>query len=179
MAWEPFEQGPIQGFSGDFPLNEIRSVLSRIRREYLERFGRNPFFAELLYTLYQVVAAQPSLTTEDEQIPQLQTFFASLTWPTSSMLIDPSEYQGFLDEEGTYFTVRSQQGASRLGPPGEPVLRVEVVDVVDKEILCRYTPLSPTILDVVAKCLIRQCVLSDMLDYDLTDPDLKVLFERV
>ena len=58
------------------------------------------------------------------------------------------------------------------------VVRGEVLQPDDGSAICRYEILSPAITDRMALCLMRDCVLSGLLDLDLTDRDLSIRFER-
>ena len=49
MAWEEFEYGEVRGISGDLPLDKMTDAVRRINREYLERFGRRPYFQSRYY----------------------------------------------------------------------------------------------------------------------------------
>ncbi len=60
MAWDDFETYDGQGWTGDKPIDEFSSCLSRIAQAYEERFGRKPRLIEVLHALGQVIDADPS-----------------------------------------------------------------------------------------------------------------------
>ena len=72
MAWEEFQRGPVLGVTGDEPFDEMGGAIERIQRAYRERFGRNPYFAELLYALQATVEADPPAYVADETLPTLK-----------------------------------------------------------------------------------------------------------
>jgi hypothetical protein len=49
MAWDDFETYDGQGWTGDKPIDEFSSCLSRIAQAYEERFGRKPRLIEVLH----------------------------------------------------------------------------------------------------------------------------------
>ena len=49
MAWECNYFCGYEVESGDKPIDEISLALKRVKFEYIERFGRKPSVAELLY----------------------------------------------------------------------------------------------------------------------------------
>ncbi len=49
MAWDDFETDDGQGWTGDKPIDEFSSCLSRIAQAYEERFGRKPRLIEVLH----------------------------------------------------------------------------------------------------------------------------------
>ena len=53
MAWDDFETDDGQGWTGDKPIDEFSSCLSRIAQAYEERFGRK-------LRLIEVLQARPS-----------------------------------------------------------------------------------------------------------------------
>lgn len=59
MAWDDFETDDGQGLTGDKPIDEFSSCLSRIAQAYEDRFGRKPRLIEVLHALEQVIEADP------------------------------------------------------------------------------------------------------------------------
>ena len=49
-----------QGFTGDKPIDQFSSCLSRIAQAYKERFGRKPRLIGVLHALEQVIDTDPS-----------------------------------------------------------------------------------------------------------------------
>jgi hypothetical protein len=60
MAWDDFDAEDGQGFTGDKPIDQFSSCLSRIAQAYEERFGRKPRLIGVLHALEQVVDTDPS-----------------------------------------------------------------------------------------------------------------------
>ncbi len=60
MAWDDFETDDGQGWTGDKPIDEFSSCLSRIAQAYQDRLGRKPRLIEVLQALEQVIDADPS-----------------------------------------------------------------------------------------------------------------------
>lgn len=177
MAWDHYEIGGLELVSGDTMFDELRGAVRRIRREYLERFGRNPYLGELLYTLCRIVENATPSVVEDPTPPLIENILSSLTVPTPSDLIDPGNYEaGFND----YGEVEIGPGVGALGTTrsGAPVLRLRIDDHRPQEVVCRYTLLSLEVSDTTARCLIRYCALSGLLRYDTLDPKLVVRFEK-
>ncbi len=48
MAWDDFETDDGQGWTGDKPIDEFSSCLSRIAQAYRDRLGRKPRLIEVL-----------------------------------------------------------------------------------------------------------------------------------
>jgi hypothetical protein len=177
-GWEEFRCGAIRGISGQYPRDEMRSAVKRIRRSYLERFGRNPYLAELLYALQGTVEVDPPAYAADPDVPSLERLVEAAGTGTAFEHIDPGSYVGALDAESDDFLVYP-----RVNPPGPlrretMVLRGELIEQGANSVLCRYRILAPSITDGMAHSLIRQCVLQDLLDYDIIDGGLTIRFER-
>ncbi len=60
MAWDDFEMDDGQGWTGDKPIDEFSSCLSRIAQAYQNRLSRKPRLIEVLHALGQVIDADPS-----------------------------------------------------------------------------------------------------------------------
>jgi hypothetical protein len=177
MAWDEFQRGSIRGVSGDEPIDEMRYALKRIRRSYLERFGRSPYFAELLHTLLTIVEANPSAYVIDDDLPYLERLSELVGAATSIEHIDPSHYEGASDAESEDFLVLPRVDVHGDETMQSPVIRGQIIK--NDSILCRYTIHSPLITDRMAKILIRQCVLHDLMNYNINDTGLTILFERM
>jgi hypothetical protein len=177
MAWEEFQRGAVRGVTGDEPFDEMRSAVERIRRSYFDRFGRNPYFAELLHVLQATVEADPPAYVTDDALPTLERLVESVGTNAKFEHIDPDNYEGAFDAENEDFLVFPRPAAPDSGTTRSPVLRGQVTEAEDS-ISCRYAILSPSITDGMAKSLIRQCVLHDLLGYNLTDRGLAIQFER-
>lgn len=178
MAWDDYEVGDLELISGDITFDELHGAVQRIRKHYLQRFGRNPYLGELLYTLCRIaVDYAPPSVVEDLTLPPIENVLSSLTVPTHSDQFDPGHYEASIDEDDEVWISPTTESAGSIRL-GDPVLRLQVEDNRPQEVVCRYTPLSPDISDAAAHCLIRLCALSDLLDYDLLDPGLVVRFEK-
>ena len=178
MAWEDFKRGSVRGVTGDFPLDELRAAIKRIRREYLPRFGRNPYLAELLHALLAVVEANPSAYVADERLPTLDALVSSLGGLGAFEHIDPSEFKGALDAESDDFLIFPRVMPSGQQSRESAVVRGAVTSSGERELLCRYAILTSSLTDRMAQSLIRKCVLQDLLGYDVVDGGLSVRFER-
>jgi hypothetical protein len=179
MAWEEFYQrGAVCGLTGDEPYDEMRAAVERIRRSYLERFGRNPYFAELLHVLQAIVEADPCAYVADATLPSLERVVESVGAGTAFEHIDPGYYEGALDGENGDVLVFPCVTEPEIQTRDSAVLRGQVIETGENNVLCRYTILSPSITDGMARSLIRQCVLQDLLDYNIIDGGPTVQFER-
>jgi hypothetical protein len=69
MAWDIYHVGGLELTSGDIMFDHLRDAVKRIRRHYLERFGRNPYFGELLYTLWRIAEDISPRIVEDPTLP--------------------------------------------------------------------------------------------------------------
>jgi hypothetical protein len=178
MAWDPFRVGRVRGISGDIPHYVMGEAINRINRAYLERYGRRAYLAELLYALLGEVALDVPASVADAAVPPRATFLSCLENSPFDH-IDPGEYEAGIDAESHDFLV-SPRVVPLDGPDRETVVvrgTVEATD--DSELLCRYSLHSHTITDGMAQCLIRQCVLQDLLDYDIVGGGLVIHFERI
>jgi hypothetical protein len=176
IPWVGLTIGSIREAIGDVPFDEMRSAVNRIRRAYVERFGRNPYFAELAYPSLIIVEAEPDEYVADAALPSLRQL-ANWAGRTPIEHIDPGPYEGSLDMESDDFNI-SPRGVSSELLRSSIVVRGEVTKLGNKNVLCRYEILSPTITDGMAKSLIRECVLRALYHYDTTDRDLSIRFER-
>lgn len=177
MAWDNYEVGGLELISGDILFDELGGAIKRIRRHYLERFGRNPYFGELLYTLRRIAELPSRRVIEDLALPAMEALLSSLDAPTHHDQFDPGHYVGGFNDYGELLIWPESAPSGQTGFP-DPVLRVEVEDYRPEEVICRYTPLSPDISDAAARCLIRLCALRNLLRYDILDPKLVVQFEK-
>jgi hypothetical protein len=99
-----------------------------------------------------------------------------LTEPTHSDQIDPGKYVASFDDSGE-ITVWEKEPASST-PSDTPILRLQVEDNRPEEVVCRYTLLRPDLSDAAARCLIRLCVLRNLLRYDILDPKMLLRIEK-
>jgi hypothetical protein len=166
MAWDDYDVGDLKLISGDIMFCELHDAVKRIRKQYLDRFGRNPYLGELLYTLCRI--ASPGVV-EDLKLPPIKSVLSALSAPTSSDQIDPGKYQAGFAEDGEVLI---------FAEPGPDLVRVQIEDNRPEEVVCHYTVFSPDISDAAARCLIRYCALRRLLKYDLMDPELAVRFHR-
>ena len=174
MAWDDYKVGDLKLISGDLVFDTMRDAVRRIRRHYLERFGRNPYLSELLYTLYRIANSRSPHIVEDARFPPVAELLSSLTSPTASEQIDPGKYEAGWDESGELLIWPKTKGAGS----DAPVLRLQVEDNRPEEVVCRYTLLAPGLSDAAACCLIRWCALIRLLKYDLVDLELVARFEK-
>jgi len=176
MAWDRYTVGDLQLISGDTMFDELNGAVKRIRKQYLERFGRSPYLGELLYTLCRIADDYTPSRVEDVTLPPIKEILSPLTSPIQSDQIDPGIYEAGLDEDGVVWIELTATSGSTC--PNTPVLRVQVEDKRPQEVLCRYTILSSGISDAAARCLIRLCALNDLLRYNILAPELSVRFEK-
>ena len=143
----------------------------------MERFGRRPYLAELFFALEGVVSADVGARLADDFVPAPAALLSCVpNVPIEH--IDPGQYEGALDGESDDFLI-----FPRDNPTGRPiretvVVRGEVIPSDDRNILCRYSILSPAITDKTAHALVRQCVLQDLMDYNVIDGGLTIRFDR-
>lgn len=180
MAWDDYEEGDLELISGDITFDELHGAVKRIRRHYLERFGRNPYLGELLYTLCRIAefdSPKVPKVVEDTMLPPVKDVLSCLTVPTHSDQCDPGNYEAVMDdEEVVWIAPRTESGGSTN--LGDRILRLEIEDNRPQEVVCRYSLLSSDISDAQARCLIRSCALNVFLNYDILDPGLVVRFEK-
>jgi hypothetical protein len=176
MAWDDYQVGGLELISGDIPFDELHGAVKRIRRHYMERFARNPYLGELLYTLCRIAENTSPSVVEDLTLPLIETLLSPLKVPTHSDQFDPGHYEASFDDDGEVWIwpEAASSGVNRL----PDVLRVQVEDNRPQEVVCRYTSLSPDISDAAARCLIRDCALRRLLRYNLLEPGLVVRFEK-
>jgi hypothetical protein len=177
MAWEQFKVGAISGITGDQPHDEMRNTVKRINRAYMERFGRRPYFAELLYVLENVIGSDLRNSVTDESLPDRACFFSCLGHLPFEH-IDPGQYVGAFDAESDDFLIFPRPDCSGQLVRETVVVRGEVVVNNDRDLLCRYAILSRSMTERMAQSLIRQCVLQDLMDYNVVDGDLVIRFEK-
>ncbi len=173
MAWDDHEIGGVWFLSGDKPFDEMAGVVQRLHKAFLDRWGRPPYLAELLYPLLSMAEMGPNPAVADEKLPSMAALLQFVGGLTAAEHIEPGDYEGASDGESDDFLILPRKSKGRKGM----VVRGEVV-TVDGTTVCRYEILSPKITDRMALCLIRYCVLDELLGYDLTDRDLAIRFER-
>jgi hypothetical protein len=174
MAWDDYEIGGVWLLSGDIPFDEMSGVVERLHKEFLERWGRPPYLAELLYPLLSVVAMGPNPAVADARLPSMDALLSSVGGLTAAEHIEPGGYEGAYDGESDDFLILPRAAKAREGM----VVRGEVLQPDNRSVICRYEILSPSITDRMAHCLIRYCVLDALLDINLADRDLTIRFER-
>ncbi len=178
MAWEPFQSGRSHGITGDTPFDEVRHAINRINRTYVERFGRKVYLAELLYALMGVVSGDIESYLSDDSLPEPQDFLRCVENAAFDH-IDPGHYEGGLDAESEDFVIFPRHEPDDRPFQDTVVVRGQVVPASEQDLLCRYSVLSPEITHKMAQSLIRQCVLQDLLDYDIVDGNKMIRFEPV
>jgi hypothetical protein len=156
----------------------MRAAVNHINRAYLERFGRRAYLAELLYALTGVIVTDVPANVADNAVPRRESLLSCLANSPFDH-IDPGDYEGVFDAESDDFLIIPTADTS--GRPGREraVVRGDVVPQTETNSLCRYQILSPSITDEMAQSLIRQCVLQDLMDYNLVDGGLAIQFEKV
>lgn len=174
MAWDNYECGGVWVLSGDKPFDEFGATVQRLRKAYLERWGRPPYLAELLYPLVRIAELGPNPPVADEKLPSIDALLSLVGGLTAAEHIEPGNYEGAFDGESDDFLIFPRNALTR----DAMVVRGEVTKPTDKGVVCRYEVLSPAITGRMALCLIRYCVMDALLEYDLTDPDLTIRFER-
>ena len=176
MAWDDHEIGGVWLLSGDMPFDEMADVVKRFHKEFLERWGRPPYLAELLYPLLSIARMDPNPAVADEKLPSMEALLSFVGGLTAAEHIEPGDYEaGFSDENNDFF-IFPRRGTSR--PRDAVAVRGEVIRPGDGSIICRYETPSSGITDRMAHCLIRYCVLDALLKFDLVDRDLSIRFER-
>jgi len=169
MAWDHYEVEQLKLISGDATFDTLRGALQKLRREYLERHGRPPYLAELVYTLCRLPDASQGLV-EDASLPLVKDVLSAFTSPTPTDHIDPGEYEAGFDEE-------SEDVCIGLRPSGDTVVRATITR--DEGVVnVSYSVLSPDLSDAAARCLIRSCGVNWLLGIDIRDENLVIHFER-
>jgi hypothetical protein len=174
MAWDDYECGGVWILSGDAPFDEIGAAVKHLHKEYLERWGRPPYLAELLYTLLRYIDLDTNRPVADERLPSLEELMKFVGGLTVTEHIEPGNYEGASDGESDDFLIFPRNAKTREAM----VVRGEVQQSDDDSVTCRYELLSTALTDRMAHCLIRYCVLDALLGIDLTDRDLAIRFER-
>jgi hypothetical protein len=170
MAWDPHDVGPLYLLSGDAPFDTLAGAVQKLRREYLERFGRNPYLAELVYTLCRLAECSSGLV-EDASLPPVESVLSRFASPTPADYIDPGDYEAGIDaEDGDICIGRGRSGAT--------VVRAAIDRTSAHEVCCRYSILTPDVSDAAARCLIRYCAMHWLLGIDILNRELVVRFER-
>jgi hypothetical protein len=172
MAWDDHEVGNLELIDGDIVYDVLHGALKHIRKSYLERFGRAPYLAEVLYALCRIAGYASPGVVEDSAIPPLHAILASFSVPRHADQIDPGNYVGGFNDAGEVVILPE-------GGLGNSVVRVQIEDDGSQGVICRYSILSPEISDSGARCLIRTCALEQLLNYDILGPGFSVRFERV
>jgi hypothetical protein len=174
MAWDDHEVGGVWLLSGDFPFDAMAPVVERLQKAFLERWGRPPYLAELLYPLVSIASQGPNPAIADEQPPSIEALLSFVGGLSAREHIEPGNYEGGFDGESDDFLIFPRAAHARW----EIVIRGEIQRPDDATIVCRYEVHSPGITDRMAHCLIRFCVLDALLECDLTDRKLSIRFER-
>src|SRR5258708_4881414 len=146
MAWDDHEFGAVWLLSGDKPFDEMSSVVKRLHKAFLDRWGRPPYLAELLYPLLSVAEMGPNPAVADEKLPSMESLLSFVGGLTAAEHIEPGNYEAVSDEESGDFFIVPRNSSTRT----ERVVRAEVLQPEDGSIICRYEILSPAITDRMA-----------------------------
>lgn len=68
MAWDNVEFCGFDIVSGDKPIDHLSIALNNISLEYMDRFGRKPKVAEVLYALNVVMSAHREKLFSDPEL---------------------------------------------------------------------------------------------------------------
>jgi hypothetical protein len=139
MAWEGSEYSGVWIESGDAPFDEMSGVVERLHKEFLERWGRPPYLAELLYPLLSVAAMGPNPAVADEKLPSMDTLISFVGGLTPAEHIEPGDYEGASDGESDDFLIFPRKARTRAAM----VVRAEVLQPDEATVICRYEVLSP------------------------------------
>jgi len=172
MAWDDHKIGGVWLLSGDIPFDAMHAAVDGLNKAFLDRWGRPPYLAELLYPLLSVAARGPNPAVADEVLPSIEDLLKFVGGPTTADHIEPGDYEGASDGESDDFVIFPRKGDTTV-----PVVRGEAAEA-DGGYACRYDVLAPTLTDRTARVLIRACVLEALLGVDLSDRDLSIRFER-
>lgn len=174
MAWDDYEIGGVWLLSGDTPFDVMSAAVAKLHKTFLDRWGRPPYLAELLYPLLSIAGQGPNPAIADEKPPTIEALLALVGGLTANEHIEPGDYEGAFDGDGEDFLIFRRKTEGRTGL----VVRGDVQQPDEKSVVCRYEILAPALTDRPAQCLIRSCVLEALLDLDLADRDLSIRFER-
>lgn len=174
MAWDDHEIGGVWFLSGDRPFDVMSAAVAQLKKEFLERWGRPPYLAELLYPLLFTAEAGPNPSLADETPVTVDALVAFVGGPAAVDHVEPGKYEGAFDAESDDFLILPHDAVGREGL----AVRGQVEQPDERTVVCRYQIVAPALTDRGARCLIRSCVLTDLLDIDLTDRDLTIRFER-
>jgi len=175
MARDDHELCDVWLLYDDKPFDEMAGVVGRLHKACLDRWGRQPYLAELLYPLWQLVTSGADRAVADEQVLSFESLLQLVGGPTAADRIESGNYEAGFDGESNDFLIwpRSAEADIRVSL----VVRGEVFGS-ESGTDCHYEILLPVITDRMARCLIRNCVLDPLLDYDLTNRDHPIQFQR-
>jgi hypothetical protein len=174
MAWDDHEIGGVWLLSGDKPFDVMSEAVAELHKAFLDRWGRPPYLAELLYPLLSVAEQGPNPAVADGRLPSMEALLSFVGGLTAAEHIEPGNYEGAFDGESDDFLILPRGAVGRAGL----AVRGDVQRPDEMSVVSRYEICSPKLTDRMAHCLIRTCVLESLLDLDLSDRDLSIRFER-
>lgn len=126
MAWDDHEIGGVWLLSGDMPFDEMAEVVERFHKEFLDRWGRPPYLAELLYPLLSIAETGPNPAIADEKPPSAEALLKFVGGLTAAEHIEPGNYEGMSDGDSDDFLI-----VPRKAKAGSAVVRCEVLQPAD------------------------------------------------
>jgi hypothetical protein len=156
MAWEQFEQNGAAGYTGDAPVDSFALALRDIAKAYQNRFDRKPTLAEVLYSLANVLRANPAAYLADPD----GIDFASL-----NAARDPNKKDGivldFTKWEAAY-TDRTDPGYYVIferKTPRVDAIKINKLEESGTTLLCEFETLAPGISDKMVESLVIESLL--------------------
>lgn len=165
MAWEDFEKDGIKGFTGDKPFDEFAIALAKIATAYEERFDRKPIMMELMYALERILQSNAKNYISDPENFKLFNVTNHNNFMTTLNEINPIEYEGaFADRPDPGYHVIYRKAVNNKNQPEVDVIKIPVLDVQNRTLVCKYEILANEITDEQARNLVLSVILEEFAD---------------
>jgi hypothetical protein len=171
MAWDDFERDGKRLMSGDDPLDELVVALEKIAKAYQGHFMRYPYVDELLYSLERVIGANPDKFVEDPAGMEDAEIRCTRPPVAPRRRIDFRAYEGYYAEVG-HHGIEERNGKRE-------VIRVPVLEVVERRLEIEYEILDPELDDELAIKLIKRVLLLEFSDSYYDDKADEIRFRNL
>ncbi|KYC43940.1 hypothetical protein WA1_01980 [Scytonema hofmannii PCC 7110] len=164
MAWEEFERNGVKGITGDQPIDELAIALTEIASSYEDRFSRKPTIIEIMWAMETVLSSNPKSYVSDPEGLKYGDIIVKRDYEAESDDVDLTEYEASagIDPPGYIFV--SRRGSSQKNLPPIDVIKITILDLRERNLVCEYEILTKDISDQMAQTLILSVVLDEFYD---------------
>lgn len=169
MAWEEFERNGVKGITGDQPIDELAIALREIASYYEDRFSRKPTIIEIMWAMETVLLSNPKSYVSDPEGLKYGDIIVKRDYEAESDDVDLTEYEASAGTDPPGYIFVSRRGSRQKNLPLIDVIKITILDLRERNLVCEYEILTKDICDQMAQTLILSVVLGEFYDHYFHD----------